>query len=100
MKQVWHIFSKDVVRHWREGAAAIALLAAFVRDEMYGWTHYGWASGAATMFSVRFLAGSSAALLPIVWAFVIVRVIQGESLVGDRQFWITRPYEWQKLLAA
>jgi hypothetical protein len=27
-----------------------------------------------------------------------VRVVQGESLVGDRQFWVTRPYEWKKLL--
>ncbi len=31
---------------------------------------------------------------------LIARVIHGESLVGDRQFWLTRPYEWKKLLAA
>jgi hypothetical protein len=31
---------------------------------------------------------------------VIARLIHGEVLVGDRQFWITRPYEWAKLLAA
>lgn len=27
-------------------------------------------------------------------------MVHVESLVGDRQFWITRPYEWKKLLAA
>ena len=30
----------------------------------------------------------------------MIRVVQGESLVGDRQFWITRPYEWPKLLGS
>jgi hypothetical protein len=31
---------------------------------------------------------------------LVVRLIQGEPLVGDRQFWVTRPYVWYKLLAA
>jgi len=39
-------------------------------------------------------------LLPIAWMLLVVRAVQGESLVGDRQFWVTRPYEWNKLLAA
>ncbi|MGC4054724.1 MAG: hypothetical protein QM757_38245 [Paludibaculum sp.] len=30
----------------------------------------------------------------------MVRLVQGEALVGDRQFWVTRPYIWYKLLAA
>jgi hypothetical protein len=34
------------------------------------------------------------------WVFLIVRVVQGESLVGDRQWWVTKPYEWWNLLAA
>jgi hypothetical protein len=24
--------------------------------------------------------------------------VHGESLVGDRQFWVTRPYDWKKLV--
>ena len=39
-------------------------------------------------------------LLVFAWAFLILRAVHAESLVGDRQFWITRPYEWPKLLAA
>ena len=36
----------------------------------------------------------------MVWIFLIIRVVHGENLVGDRQFWVTRPYQWRKLLAA
>ncbi len=39
-------------------------------------------------------------LLPIGWLVLISRLIHDESLVGDRQFWITRPYTWPTLLAA
>src|SRR5882762_1486822 len=39
-------------------------------------------------------------ILILSWVFLIVRIVQGETLVGDRQFWITRPYVWHRLLAA
>jgi hypothetical protein len=31
---------------------------------------------------------------------MVFRVLQTESLVGDRQWWVTKPYDWRKLLAA
>src|SRR5580692_1136732 len=34
------------------------------------------------------------------WFLLIVRVVHEETLAGDRQFWITRPYDWKKLLTA
>jgi hypothetical protein len=34
------------------------------------------------------------------WLVLIIRVIHAESLVGERQFWITRPYLWPQLLGA
>ena len=34
------------------------------------------------------------------WFLLIVRVVHEEVLASDRQFWVTRPYEWKKLLAA
>jgi len=34
------------------------------------------------------------------WIFLTLRVVQGESLVGDQQWWTTKPYEWWKLLLA
>src|SRR4029077_12054095 len=39
-------------------------------------------------------------LLPVTAVFFIVRLIQAETIPGDTQFWITRPYRWRSLLAA
>ena len=39
-------------------------------------------------------------LVPQMWLVLISRVVHDEGLVGDRQFWITRPYPWQILLTA
>jgi hypothetical protein len=39
-------------------------------------------------------------LVPAAAWLLIARLIHAESLVGDRQWWLTRPYRWQKLLAA
>jgi hypothetical protein len=104
MKQISNIFKKDVRHYWRESVVSIALMAAFARYDVRSWMNSGSARYAyeagSFFFDSRFLSGLINVLLPISWAFVIVRVIQGESLVGDRQFWVTRPYEWKKLLAA
>ncbi len=39
-------------------------------------------------------------IVPLSWWLLISPVIHEEKLVGDRQFWITRPYDWKNLLAA
>lgn len=92
MRQVIHIFRKDVRHLWREIAASLALLAIYVWSEPETWV-----SAATTRASI---AGLFTELLPISWWLLAVRVVQDEALVGDRQFWVTRPYEWTKLLAA
>ena len=103
MKQVFHVFKKDVRHYWREGAASIALMAVFAWYDMRSWAvnerAFGYARG-LFFLDDTFLSGLASVLLPVSWGFVIVRVIQGESLVGDRQFWVTRPYDWRQLLAA
>jgi hypothetical protein len=38
--------------------------------------------------------------MPLAWAFLIGLVMEQEPLVGDREFWITRPYRRLALLAA
>jgi hypothetical protein len=96
MNQILHIFRKDVRHHWLEICAALAALALYAWHEPALWApQQGYSIGFQT-----FVWSLLPALVPIAWCFLIVRVVQGESLVGDRQFWITRPYEWQKLLAA
>jgi hypothetical protein len=102
MNQIFNIFKKDIFHYWRESVGSIALLAAFARYDVRSWANQGLGAYDAGTFLLHsiFSPGLIDALLPLSWAFVIVRVIQGESLVGDRQFWVTRPYEWKKLLFA
>jgi len=102
MNQVLHIFRKDVRHHWLEIAASVALLAAFARFDIRSWSQpYGaMATGIAAALGTQLLPSLVDFLLPVSWIFLIVRVVQAESLVGDRQFWVTRPYDWKQLLAA
>lgn len=104
MNQVWNIFRKDFQHHWREIAAYLAILVAFGWFEVRDWTQpasaMAFGAAASIFFASQFLSSLVVALVPISWIFLIVRVVQGESLVGDRQFWVTRPYHWAKLLAA
>lgn len=96
MKQILHIFAKDVRRLWWEILLSIAMVAAFAwLDPKTWWVGLGEDSGRFQELTRPF-----AFLVPLSWWLLIGRVIQVESPVGDRQFWVTRPYEWWKLLAA
>jgi hypothetical protein len=96
MGQIVHIFRKDVRRHWWEIILSMLLLGAFAWKAPREWAGQAYGNGIDT----RFWLGLLGPLVPIAWAFLILRGVQEESLVGDRQFWVTRPYEWGKLLAA
>ncbi len=101
MKQAFHIFRKDVRRYWLEITASLALMVAFGWFEVRGWWgDQGSVAVGVAFFGRDFWPGAVSALVPVAWFFLIIRIVQGESLVGDRQFWITRPYEWPKLLAS
>jgi hypothetical protein len=39
-------------------------------------------------------------LMVLAWWLAIGAATHGESLIGDRQFWTTRPYSWKSLLTA
>ena len=95
MSQIFHTFRKDARRHWVEILVSLLLLAVYTWQEPRTWGARVYAFG-----FMRLLEGTVDVLLPVSWCFLIVRVIHGEALVGDRQFWVTRPYEWWKLLAA
>ncbi len=86
MKQAIHIFKKDV-NHLRYDIA-ITLLAAAIFCFL-GMQQQTPASG-----------NRMASFLPVTWWFIIARVIHAEAIPGQRQFWLTRPYEWKSLLAA
>jgi hypothetical protein len=97
MHQILHIFKKDVRRHWPEILISFALLGMYVRI----MTHHP--DDRLTPYSFpwyQLSASSVPTLLIIFWIFLTIRLVQGEALVGDRQWWVTKPYEWWKLLAA
>ena len=90
MKQMAHIFAKDLRRHWPEAMSSLAVLA------LYGWTA-AWRPPAEFM-NLDAARGILTLLVFVSWWVVLTRVIQGENLVGDVQWWVTKPYEWGKLL--
>ena len=95
MSQILNIFQKDARHHWPEVLVAWAIIAIYIWDQPRKW--------ADQTFGIRFIDGllnMLPVLLILSWAFLITRLIQSETLVGDRQFWITRPYRWHGLLAA
>jgi hypothetical protein len=105
MKQILHIFAKDTRHLWGEIVISLALVAALVLTSYRTWnggTHYLY--GFTVSFSPMGLLGAAPSflivLIPLSWWILIAPLIHEERLVGDRQFWVTRPYEWKKLLAA
>lgn len=95
MSQIFNIFQKDARHHWPEILVSWGLVAVYVWNQPRKW-----ANRSVDIRLVTTLLNMLPALLVLAWAFLIARLVQGETLVGDRQFWITRPYTWYKLLAA
>ena len=95
MRQAIHIFQKDVRHLWIEIAVVLAATGLFI----FTHTHQGfWQSG--TQMPQTVAAFLVSFLLPVSWWVLIVRAVHGETLTGDSEFWTTRPYSWNSLLAA
>jgi hypothetical protein len=106
MKQILHILAKDT-RHLRlEILISVGLVAALMLTTYRRWIAGGtyFTHESTVSFSPRGALGLAPELLvfliPLSWWILIAPLIHEERLVGDRQFWVTRPYEWKKLLAA
>jgi hypothetical protein len=106
MKQILHVFVKDARRFWAEIAISLAITGIFTYIYPHQWRDVNLMHR-AVMFNLAaaggmmgILAQVLVVLVPLSWWLLISRVIHAEKLVGDRQFWLTRPYEWKKLLAA
>ncbi|HUP04182.1 MAG TPA: hypothetical protein VMU19_09340 [Bryobacteraceae bacterium] len=79
------IFRKDVRRLWPQCALACAAIAWSAAYNPMGGDHYA---------ELRHL------LAPVLCWVLAISVIHEERLVGDNQYWLTRPYTWRTLLAA
>jgi hypothetical protein len=104
MKQTLHIFAKDVRHFLPEILVSLAITVAFAWVYPSQWLQESVGAVAGGSFLVRqelaALAACLALLVPVSWWLLISRLIHAENLVGECQFWITRPYEWKTLLAA
>jgi hypothetical protein len=96
MSQIFHIFKKDVRHFWPEILISLALTVAFVRVNIVLLAN----SGGFDNPSLSIVAVLLNVLVPVSWWVLSGRLIHDESLVGDSQFWVTRPYHWHYLLAA
>lgn len=95
MKQALHIFAKDVRHFWGEILVSVGLVAALAWASPMQWnTEY------APYSNWRYVAAALRILIVVSWWLLIARIVHEESLVGDRQFWLTRPYGRKSLLAA
>jgi hypothetical protein len=89
MKMIVHILRKDLRRHRLEIGFFVLACAAWAWQTAHP---FGWIWLSEKGFVPIALFG--------LWFVVTVRVVQGELLVGDREFWMTRPYRWGQLMAA
>ncbi len=89
MHEITVIFKKDVRRLWWQIAAMLAMCVVVGRLD---------AGRATQQLGVAEMLLN--AVIPLVWACLIAEAVHGEALVGDREFWMTRPYRWRRLLGA
>jgi len=92
MRQMLHIFKKDIRGLWGELAVFLCCLVLACWSFPFGSAREG-----------RFdLEGSWAGEVLVLMAgcYLIARLIHAEAIPGSTQFWITRPYRWPSLLGA
>ena len=95
VKQVLRIFNKDVRHLWPIISVVLLLMvvhAVFdVRSLPINVSDTNGASSTLALLNI---------LLPLGIFFLAAQVVFQETLPGNRQFWLPRPYRWTNLLAS
>ena len=89
MRLMLHTFKKDFRRLW---PAALALWAMFAVLGAAEW----WRALSDTVPGETNLT----LLATLAWSCLAALAVLEEPLVGDRNFWTTRPHRWPSLLGA
>jgi|GEM_PF-1696992 len=105
MKQILHIFAKDVRRFWPEILVSLGVLAALVLVCSRLWslpqsTYWGRDEIGQHTDNLMLITQILSAFLLVSWWLLITRVIHAEAPTGETHFWITRPYDRKLLVAA
>jgi len=87
MVRTLRIFRKDARRLWPGALAYVAVMALAA-------THRPWSHNISTWETLPLL------LAPLACWVLAVTLIHEERLIGDQQYWLTRPYTWKDLVAA
>jgi hypothetical protein len=89
MRMMLHVFKKDVRRLWWAVGLTLVLLGTLARQD-------AWRSDSIP----GSIEGWLNVIVPFAWACLLGLVVEQDPLVGDRQFWITRPHSRAMLLGA
>src|ERR1051325_11172444 len=89
MRLMLHTFLKDARRLWPAVAVSWVMLCVVTNADRW---RADWMPGP--------MEGWMTLLLSMAWACLAALAVQEEPLVGDRNFWTTRPHRWPALLAA
>ena len=101
MKQVIHIFKKDVRRFWPVLSILLVLWILHVSPLLSDPFSADTESLAAALYLPNMMQpGSLMALLGLTYCFLGVLLIQEEAPVGTSQFWLTRPIKRWAIPAA
>jgi hypothetical protein len=84
MKQIWHILGKDIRRY----AWALLTLLVFAGVQVY---LLGTTAGLLESGLNDALAGITTFIGPVLFFFLVVLVVQEESLVDPHAYWVARP---------
>ena len=87
MRQIWHIFKKDVRRFWPQTLATLVLLAWFANDA----TWYLLPSAAESWLNL---------LLPFAWAVLLGLAVLEDAVANDSRFWLALPCRGRTMLVA
>lgn len=94
MKQVWLVLWKDIRSLRLELCVYVLLLVSFAVAAPQV------RSGQPTNQMLAMFVTLLKVLIPACWMVMIARSVHADNLLGEEQFWITRPYRWQALLGA
>ena len=92
--QPLHILRKDILHLWPEILITLLVFAAFGCLAPENW------QGSQYLGIIQLVWFLVHVLMPITWLVLIARLVHDENLIGDRQFWTSRPYHWASLLSA
>ena len=95
MNKVVRIFLKDVRHLWPEILCVLVLTTGFALTQKFAWPMYREQAFPESNTLLVWMM----ILLPFSWWILLSRAVHDEPLVGDRQFWVTRPYGTTRVLA-